>query len=288
MLISSLLFVPGNDERKIQKAFASPAAAVCLDLEDAVAANEKRQAREITCKAMQEHVDESPLRLVRVNPSCSNHFEADMGAVVKAGADGVLIPMAETPDDISMTIESIGCYEKKQGKTIQLIPIIESARGVVNCFEILTASDRIASVLFGPADFALSMRVTLTPDETQVLHARGQVAIAARAAEIEAIDGPFVFLSDHDSFKQSVKRGALLGYSGKAVIHPKQLAHCLKIFQVSSDDIRWARRVDEAFSRAEAEGVASIELPDGSFVDYAIVKRARQILKAASSDQRDG
>lgn len=289
MIIPSLLFVPANDEKKVAKAFSLPVAAVCLDLEDAVATTHKEEARARVRNTLRAFSDPGPLRSVRVNPVASTHFEPDIEAAVAGLVDAVLIPMVETTEDIAIAAAVTARFEDPSLPTsTTLIPVIETAKGVLNAREILAVSDRTRSVLFGPADFALSMGTTLGPDENQSQHGRQYLALAARAAEVDAIDGPFVFLDDHDAFRKSVETAVALGFSGKALIHPQQLPECTHAFKVSPSQLLWAKQVNEAFTDAEAAGISSLRMSDGTFVDHAIVKRARQILARSSDNQPQG
>ena len=288
MRVRSLLFTPANDDRKTAKAFMLGADSVTLDLEDAVAESEKDAARALAATALQSHRDAGCLRIVRVNSLPTGRTRDDLEGVMVPGLDAVLLPKVSSPDEVrevSSELDRLELAVARQEPPVQIIVLLETAKGIIHAHSILTASPRVTTALFGPGDYTLDIGTRMTVEGMEVLYARSHVVAAARAAERSApIDGPYTIIDDLDGFETNARSGKLLGYGGKAVLHPSQLPICHAVFAVSAEELEWARRVDIAFREAEARGVSSIKLEDGEFVDYPIVYRAREILALAHKE----
>ncbi len=158
----------------------------------------------------------------------------------------------------------------------------ETARGVLAAREIAESSPRLRTFIFGPADLGRELGVEPTAEGTEQLHARSALVLAARAAGKEGpVDGPYLKLDDDEGCAISSDWARRLGFQGKVVLHPRQLPIAAAAFAPSARDLAWAREVDRAFSEAEASGVSSIKLADGTFVDAPVAERARDILRAS-------
>jgi citrate lyase subunit beta/citryl-CoA lyase len=284
--LRTVLFAPGNDRRKIDKAFTLGAAAVMLDLEDAVAAAEKAAARAITCESALASPAGSTLVGVRINSLGSGLADGDLDALAAALPRIALItvPMVEKADEIRHVAGRLDELERDAGAApgaVALLAMAETARGVLGARAIAASSPRLRTLMFGPADLGRELSVELTAEGFEHLHARSAVVLAARAAGKQGpIDGPYLNLADDEGCAVSAAWARRLGFQGKVVLHPRQLPIAAAAFVPGERELAWAREVDRAFREAEAAGVSSIKLADGTFVDYPIAVRARDLLRA--------
>jgi citrate lyase subunit beta/citryl-CoA lyase len=286
--IRSALFVPGDRLDRIDKAVATAADAVIIDLEDAVAPSHKIQARAIAGKKVAGGKDKKIL--VRVNALNTEFAADDFSEVIAAGLDGIMVPKVETPGDIRQIDAIVLETEKKRGLepgSVFILPLIESARGVENAFAIAsekTESQRGFTLSFGAADFALDMGINITRSGQELIYPRARLAVACRAAGLAPpIDTPFMIdLKDRKALEADILRAVRLGFQGKLCIHPNQVEICNQLFSPTAEEIAQARKVIETFDRAQAEGVAAIQL-NGKFLDPPVVERARRILKLAEA-----
>ena len=287
-VLRTLLFVPGDRPDRIVKAVASGADGVAIDLEDAVAAAQKDAARTSVRSALHALPDDGlPVLCVRINAVDSGLAEDDVAALesVLARIALVIVPMSSDPDGIRCAAELLGRAERSAGVDVGrvgIVPLVETAAGILAAPAIAASHERVHTLAFGPADLSRELGITPTADGDEFLHARSQLVLAAAAAHRPPpIDGPYLDLADADGLARSARRARALGFSGKQVIHPAQIAAVTDAFSATQAEVAWARAVDVAFTAAEAEGVSSIRLPDGTFVDYPIARRARAILAGA-------
>jgi citrate lyase subunit beta/citryl-CoA lyase len=278
--LRSLLFAPGNHARRTDKALSLDADAVILDLEDAVAIAEKPGTRALVAAALQR--PRNALLYVRVNAADTEFCYGDLTTVVHPGLDGIILPKVETPAALATIHWLLTQLERDRAipsNTIDLIPIIETARGLQHLTAILATPTRVRRVAFGAGDFTLDVNMTWTRTEAELAHARATVVTASRAAGIEApLDTVWVDLADPDGLEASARTALTLGFQGKMCIHPDQIAPVNRVFTPTDAEIAFAERVCAAFARAEAEGSAAIQL-DGKFIDYPIVYRAQRTLQ---------
>lgn len=282
--LRSVLFAPGNHPRKVEKVFAAGADAVILDLEDAVAIAEKPATRVAIVAALK---NERHCRaFVRVNAMTTDFCYGDLAAIVvpsngKTGLDGIVLPKVEAPWQLQAVDWLVGALERASGLPaggIDLIPIIETGAGVAAAREIAASGTRVRRLAFGAGDYAVDMNLPWTRDETEMAHARATIAVASRAAGLEApLDTVFTDLRDREGFAASARRAFAMGYQGKMCIHPDQVSIANDVFTPSAAEVARAQAIVAAFAAAEASGSASIQL-DGQFIDYPIVERARRIL----------
>ncbi|MCG8560359.1 MAG: CoA ester lyase [Hyphomicrobiales bacterium] len=280
----TFIFAPGNHARKVEKVFGTGADAVILDLEDAVAVAEKEATRARIVAALQ-----GPRRCrgyVRVNDITTEFCFGDLEAVVGPGLDGVVLPKVESAADVTMIDWVVGNLERKAGMTvgaIDLIPIIETGRGLAAAREICGAGGRLKRVSFGAGDYTRDMGMDWTLEETELASAQAEIVLASRISELEPpLDTVFIHIREHDHFKRSAERGRRLGFQGKLCIHPDQVPIANAAFAPTEEETAWARRIVESFAEAEAAGSASIQV-DGYFVDYPIVVKARRIVDLAEA-----
>jgi citrate lyase subunit beta/citryl-CoA lyase len=284
MPLRSFLFAPGNHPRRVEKALTLDADAVILDLEDAVAIAEKPATRETVVAAYGEK--RTGLLYVRVNAADTEFCHGDLTAIVHAGLDGIILPKVESAATIQTIDWLLNNLERERGLTpgaIDLIPIIETARGVRDIDAILGAGTRVKHCAFGAGDFTLDVNMRWSRDESELAYARARIVTGSRAAGIEApLDTVWVDLQDEEGLEASTRLALGLGFQGKMCIHPNQVPVVNRVFTPTNAEIDFAERVVAAFAEAEKQGSAAIQL-DGKFIDYPIVYRAQRTLDAMAA-----
>jgi len=275
----SFLFAPGNHARKVEKVFGCGADHVILDLEDAVARAEKVATRALVVEALKR-----PRRgggYVRVNAFNTEFCYGDAAAVVGPWLDGIIFPMCESREQIIAFDWLVGSLERERGMPaggIDIIPIIETGKGVANARAIAAAGTRVKRMAFGAGDYSLDMNMEWSLGESELEHVRAEMVVASRAAGLEApLDTVWIHIKDLDNLAKSAKRAKQLGFQGKMCIYPPQVDVVNRAFTPSDEEIAFAKRVVAAFEKAEREGSSSIQL-DGFFIDYPIVYKARKTL----------
>ncbi len=282
------LFTPANNEKRVSKAFGLNADAVILDLEDAVALSEKAQAREMAGSVLRpgRNSNASHRVYVRINSTGSGLWRKDLESVVHDGLDGIMLPKSESAADVWQVEETLSEIERARGLpegSIELIPLVESARGIWNAYEIASTSRRVACLAFGAIDFTLDIGINYSKGGAELLYARSQLVVASRAAGVlPPVDTVFPDIRDFEGLIAETKAVKQLGFFGKLVIHPNQIEPVNRIFAPTEAEVERARRVVEAFAKAEAQGNAAIQL-DGQLVDYPVAHRARKILALAET-----
>lgn len=278
----SFLFAPGNHPRRVEKALGLDADAVILDLEDACPIAEKIATRDVVVDACQK--PRAGLAYIRVNAATTEWGYGDLVAVVRARVDGIVLPKAETVDEVRAVDWVVSNLERERGLpvgAIDIIPIIETAKGLTKLRAIAAAGTRIKRVAFGAGDFTLDVAMTWTRDEGELLPARSECVLASRAANLEApIDTVWADLKDMDGFRASATHVKGLGFQGKMCIHPDQVTVTNEVFAPSEAEVAWSRKAVAAFAESEKAGSASIQI-DGKFIDYPIVHRAARIVALA-------
>lgn len=287
----SVLFTPGMRGDRIEKAVRGGAADVVVaDLEDAVAPEDKSAARDVVKEAVGAVRDAEVSRWVRVNTWASGLARADLEVVMAARPDAIVVPKVESPVDLELVGVLLDRLERRHGipsGSTGLVPIIESARGVLQVPRLLAASGRVAAVAFGAEDLAADAALRRSRGNQEVLYARSRVALAAAAARVRAIDQVFVDLDDVDGIGREAREARALGYRGKMVLHPKQVAPVHDAFSPSPEEVADAKRlvsaVDEA--GAAAGGVLRFE---GRMIDVPLIEQARRLLAEAHAiEDRD-
>jgi citrate lyase subunit beta/citryl-CoA lyase len=281
-IFRSLLFAPGNHGRRVAKALALDADVVILDLEDACPLAEKKATRALVVAACQH--PRRCLGYIRVNATTTDLGYGDIVAVVTPGVDGIILPKVESAEELRAVAWVIANLEQERGLAAgacDVIPIIETAKGMANIRAIAAAGPRIKRIAFGAGDLTLDMNIEWSRGEAELLPFRSECVLASRAAGIEApLDTVWVDLKDAEGFRGSTRHIRGLGFQGKMCIHPDQVAVVNEILSPSPAEVAWSRKVVEAFAVAEAAGSASLQL-DGKFIDYPIVYRARRVLETS-------
>jgi citrate lyase subunit beta / citryl-CoA lyase len=286
-MFRSLIFVPGNSMRFVEKAKTLAADIICFDLEDSVPDNEKDAARRIIAETLLARRQEySGIVYVRTNSPESGLIPDDLKAVLQEGIDGIVVPKVNDVSEMLEIKKHIVMLEKER-KTdkIALMPSIETARGVVNAYLIASAEERIKALVFGVFDFLYDMR--LDYDEHDPLgysYVRAKIPVDARAAGVHAIDAIWQKIDDIDGLIRDATMARSLGYSGKSIIHPSQIEPVHKVFRPSKNEVEWAKKVVQALGQAMKKGTGrgAIRL-EGKMIDAVHYKQAKAILDAVDA-----
>jgi citrate lyase beta subunit len=283
----ALLYVPGNDLRKIRKAATLGVDCICMDMEDGVAFNQKGEARKTIVTALQDLDFGQSEYLVRINAVGSGLEINDLKVALSAGADahpqGVVVPKVETVEQVQWVSERLAIAESKndwRSGGILMIVQIETAAGLVKIGQILASDPRIQAVIIGAEDLAVDIGAVRTPEAWEVFYARSAVVTHAAALGLQAIDMVNVDFQNMEGLRAEALQGARMGFSGKQIIHPNQVGPVQEAFTPSEDEIEHARKVLMAFEIHEREGRGAFAM-DGKMVDAPIVKAARRVLERA-------
>jgi citrate lyase subunit beta/citryl-CoA lyase len=262
--LRSLLFAPGSDARKLEKAFGSAADGVVCDLEDAVAPQDKERGREVSASALA--AASGPARFVRINAADTAWFADDLAWAGTLEVDGIVLPKA-SPE----AIDALG----SEGPAV--IAIVETAMGLRQAFEI-ASQPRVHALILGSVDLGAEVGLETRSDGQEILYARSKVTFDSTAAGLRGpIDVVHLDFEDTAGLEEQCRLARALGFRGKACIHPAQLETINRVFAPSEGEIEWARRVIEAFE-SQSEGVLAF---NGTMVDKPVVERARRVLREA-------
>jgi citrate lyase beta subunit len=279
----ALLYVPGDDRHKIEKAATLKVDSICLDLEDGVAGNRKKEARIAILDALREMDFAGSEKLVRINPLKSGMWDGDLAAIIEGRPDGIVFPKVENAEAIKQVSRELSRYEKKnhwQRGAICIIAICESAAGIINLSEICQADSRLDAVIFGGEDLAADMGAKRTRDAKELFLARSLVALHAAAARIQAIDLVCTDFHELELVRREAEEGARMGFSGKQVIHPNQVEVTQTAFTPSAEEVQEALRVVREFQKNAGLGKGAFAM-DGKMVDMPVVRRAQNVLLRA-------
>ena len=289
-VLRSLLFVPGNQPRMLERALGLRPDAFIPDMEDSVPIDEKVNAREVTESYLEKLAEGGTPVIPRVNALDTGLLDDDFAAVVGEHIYGVSVGKIDTPQDIATISAKLETLERKRGievGSVKLVPWIETAMAIVHLYEICRASPRIVGVAFGAEDFTNDMGIERTESESETFFARNSIAVAARAAGVLALDTPYFSFRNPDGLRTNSTIAKQYGFKGKFAIHPAQIDIINETFSPSDAEIEYARRVVEAFEEAVKRGRGSTSL-DGKVVDVPVVKRAEAVLELAASMSEGG
>ncbi len=295
----SLLAVPANRHKMVEKALASDADAVFLDLEDAVAPDEKAQARKDVIRALEALDWRGRPTLYRANALDTPYFYRDLIEIVEEAGnslDAVMVPKVNRPEDLYAVATLLAQLEVAIGLErgrIRIEAQVESAEGLTNVDAIARATDRLDALHFGPGDFAASLRMPQTSigtmdewDEAYPGHrfhyAMQRTVVAARAAGVQVMDGPVADYGDEEGLRRGCMLARSLGFDGKWCIHPAQIGAVNEVFSPTEGEIAWARKVVAAYERANAAGSGAVSV-EGQMVDAASIRMARNTLDLAGT-----
>ena len=289
-LIRTLLYTPGNNWRMIQKARDLPADAVILDLEDAVPMAEKETARIFVRDGIPLVKSAGTQTFVRVNALSTGLAQEDLFYSVQETLDGVVLPKTESTADIQQIDEMLNKLEKENGLPLGstgLMPLLETAKGVMNVEKIASVSGRIIGLCFGALDFTRDMGTTQSKDGSEIFYARSKIALIANAYNIQPIDTPWFDLADAEGLDRDAGLARRLGFKGKLLIHPEQIETVNRIFSPSEGDVAYAEKVVKAFKEAEMQGLGAVSL-QGKMIDIASFNQAEALLGYAQLIAKKG
>ena len=280
----ALLYMPGDNRHKIEKALTLGVDCICMDMEDGVALNRKAEARATIAAALRELDFDRSEKLARINAVGSGLESEDIQAVLPFRPDGVVIPKIETLDQIRWAAEKIEAAELSYGWTVHSIRLlvgVETPKAILNLKEI-ASHPRLEALIFGGEDYAASIGAIRTSEALELLYARSAVVAAGAANGLQTIDMVSVDFRDLEALRREALFGAQLGYTGKQIIHPNQVAPVQEAFTPDEEAVESARRLVEAFQAHQAQGAGVFAL-DGRMIDMPLVKAAEGVLARAKA-----
>lgn len=278
----TMMFVPGNNPAMMQDAFIYAPDSIMLDLEDSVTMAEKDAARLLVHHALKTIDYGNTEMVVRVNPLSTPYGKKDVEAVIKAGVDVIRMPKTETADEIrelEAEIEKVETELGCLGRT-QIMAAIESTLGVINAYEIATASKRMMGIALGAEDYSANLKTQRSPEGMELLLARQTIVVAARAAGIDALDTVYSNLNDMETFRKEVELIKQLGFDGKSIINPRQIEVVNEVFAPKEKEIQKSLTILAAIKEAEQRGSGVIAV-NGKMVDRPVVIRAQRTIDLA-------
>lgn len=310
MMFRTLLFIPGNNKRFLEKSKLLYPDILCFDLEDSVPIAEKSIARDMLIESFSSNMrsnipfdisntnknnttyknkKKSSQLFVRINSFESELYEQDLESVICERLDGIVIPKVNSASELEKITEIIANLEKKRNieKTIKLIPSIESSQGVVNAYNIAKFNSRICSLVFGVFDYLYDMKLDYENEGLEYSYARAKIPVDARAAGIPALDSIWQNVDDLDGLQRDAKIARRLGYSGKSIIHPKHIEPVHNVFVPSQNEIEWAKKVVSRLNLIQEQGDKRGAFKiDGRMIDAVHFKQAKLILDFIAKDEK--
>ncbi|MGN0713656.1 MAG: HpcH/HpaI aldolase/citrate lyase family protein [Anaerovoracaceae bacterium] len=280
----SMLFLPGNSPNILLNADFLGSDSIILDLEDAVAPTEKDAARILVRNAITS-LGYTREVIVRINPVESPYWQKDLRAIIPVKPDMIMPTKVGCAADVKIVADFITQLEKEFGMEeggVKMIPLIETALGVENAYEIASANPRVTAIFLGGEDFTADMRCKRTKEGTEIFYARSRMVLAARAAGVDVYDTPWTDVEDYDGLIEDAKFAKSLGFTGKSSISPRHIPFINEVFSPTEEEIQYARDVFACIEKAKAEGKGVVSLR-GKMIDAPIVARARQVLEAAEA-----
>lgn len=279
----SMLFIPGNTPNLLINGSRLGADAVIFDLEDAVSPAEKDSARVLVRNTMK-YLDYSGIEtIVRINSIDTEYWKKDLDTVMEQRPDIIMLPKSGKASDVETASAYMSEVEKRLGLpdgTVKLMPLIETALGLQNAYEIASASPRVTAIFLGAEDLAADLRCKRTKEGREIDYARSRMVACARAAGVDVYDTPFTDVNDDEGIYTDAAYAKSLGFTGKASISPRHVEAINEVFSPSQKDIDYAYEVMDAIKTAKEQGRGAIAL-HGKMIDAPIVARARQTIEAA-------
>ena len=309
MMYRTLLFIPGNNKKFLDKSRSIYPDILCFDIEDSVPLSEKPIGREMISQTLKSYThnlsikdtnnntnnkfnednntddNHSPQIFVRINSFESGLYEQDLESIICDQLDGIVIPKVNSETELEKIIVMIENLEKQRNihKTIRLIPSIESAQGVVNSYDIAKFNSRICSIIFGVFDYLYDMKLDYVDEGIEYSYARAKIPVDARAAGIPALDSIWQKVDDIEGLQRDAKTAKRLGYAGKSIIHPKHIEPVHKVFIPSQNEIEWAKKVIATLKQIQGQGDKRGAFKvDGKMIDAVHFKQAKLILDHSS------
>jgi len=281
----TMMFMNAQKPGLIKDAYIYGCDSIMLDLEDAVAENQKDAARFSLYHALTTIDYGNTEVIVRINGLDTPHWQEDIRVCVAGGADGIRIAKCESANDVKTVEAAVEAAEKEFGVEVGrtlLMAALESPKGILNAYEICCASDRMFGVAISGGDFRKCMQTVFQPDGVDMLVARGQMLMAARAAGIQCFDTVFTNLDDNEGFEAEVRQNKAMGFDGKSLINPKQIRLVHEVFAPTQKEIIQAEKFVRAFNEAAAAGIGVFTV-DGKMVDLAFIPGAQRTLRLAKA-----
>jgi len=276
----SVLYMPGSNPRALEKARTLAADGLILDLEDAVAVAAKEEARDLVAAAVKEGGYGARELIIRINGLDSPWGADDMAAACAAGPDAILLPKVESAQMVKQAEEMMIKYGAPDKTKIWCM--METPRAMLRAAEIAASSDRLTCFVMGTSDLVKDLHAHHTEMRLPVVTSLGLCLLAARAENIDILDGVYLDLNDDAGYRASCQQGLEFGFDGKTLIHPKQLAGANEVFGPSADELDFSRRIIEAFGEAEAAG-QGVVLLDGKLIENLHVENARRLVTLADA-----
>ena len=284
----ALLYMPGDDRRKIEKSTTLGVDSICMDLEDGTALSKKVEARAVIAKAMKELDFGTSERCIRINSIGSGFEKDDLASALETKPNAIVVPKIETAEQVRWVSEQIESYElsnKLDIGSIRLLVGLETAKGIMNLKEIAESDKRLEALIFGGEDYAASIGAMRTKSATELLYARQAVVTACAANDLQALDIVFIDFKDTEGLRVEAQQGAGFGFSGKQIIHPNQVQVTQEAFTPSDDAIAYAKRVVESFEASQKEGKGAYAL-DGKMIDMPLLRNAQKVLDRAKAARK--
>jgi citrate lyase subunit beta/citryl-CoA lyase len=279
----SVLYMPGSNVRALEKAKSLPADGLILDLEDAVAPDAKEIARKQVCDAVKGGGYGMREIIIRVNGLATPWGYGDIAAAARTGADAILLPKVESAD----AIRHMEAILKANGapESMAIWAMMETPRSVLESQHIAESSPRMTCLVMGTSDLAKELDCAHTRERLPFITSLSLCMLAARAAGLAIIDGVYLDLKDESGFEFACRQGAELGFDGKTLIHPNQIAACNRVFTPKTEDVEWSRKIIAAHAAAaeRGEGVAVV---DGKLIENLHVESAQRLVKMAEAIEK--
>jgi citrate lyase subunit beta/citryl-CoA lyase len=285
--VRSLLYIPANRREWVESAPENAADGYIFDLEDAVPLDEKEHAREVLAEALAAFVDEESAITARINPPDTGLFEADLEAIVRPGLDAVVVPKLPSPTELERTDHVLSYLESVRGidDRIEIIALPETAQGFRRCYDLCTASERVAAIVGGTskgADIQRALGFEWTPGGKEKRHMLSKVVMDGRAAGLEQlISGPWHDVEDIKGLQREARIAHQLGYTGYQIIHPSHAEPVNEIFRPDRAEIERCRSLLDAIEDAQSAAGRGAIRHEGEMIDIAHIRRAEDILERA-------
>lgn len=279
------MYVPGNNPNMMADCMIYGADVILFDLEDSVPLQEKDAARYLVEYALR-YLDFGNTEVaIRINGMDTPYWEEDIKKIIPEKPDMIRLPKAETKEQIKRLNEEISKIEEKSGIKVgntKIMVSIESAKGLKNAYDIATASIRLQAIAIGGEDFTADLGVKRTREGNELLVARGELVLAAKAAKVDVIDSVFSDVNDEEGFRMETEKAKAMGFTGKSVINPRQIPIVHDVFKPTEEEIQEAIKITQVIEEAKKKGSGVISL-NGKMVDKPIVEKAERVLELAKT-----
>lgn len=281
----TMMFLNAQKPGLIKEPYIYKPDSIMLDLEDAVAENQKDAARFSLYHALQSIDYRGCERVVRINGLDSPYWKEDIRCAVAGGCDSIRIPKTETSADVLFVENEIAKAEKEFGRpegSVLIMAALESARGVLNALEICEASERLFGIALSGGDYTKDLQTRITGTGIELMGARQHMIIAARAAGVQCFDTVYTDLDDMEGFRAEVENIHLMGFDGKSIINPRQIPAVYEIFTPTQKEIVFAEKVVHEIDTKKAQGIGVFTV-DGKMIDIAFYDGAKRTIELAKA-----